>query len=331
MNQQKLINDLNRVFNPNDKSVKELIALINSSKSKQVADLSYFMNNGLQWNEKAKPEDVERVLNDLAQLKENVLAHEQNGVDGLSAACAVIINNLPCETNADVARLKQRINNVQLGLDSYDRLADKQSEIVDKTAEVVAKHIKPAPVNHHDEMDELTGTHFTHYHPQATKRALANVAYRNATSETPVNLIFKRMNQLSIDLDNVVDYAMKNNANPKSMPNALKDRMTQAQADSLSDGKWEQAVESAFDSEKGNLQRIFNTECKARQTQANIKAYQNMGYRNIKLITRHSSKVCRYCMGMEQKTVKITDVALGVNVPPFHPYCCCNVIPVIMN
>lgn len=329
MNQQKLINDLNRVFNPNDKSVKQLLQLVSAAKGKQVADLSYYVNNGIQWNADAKPEDIARVLNDLKQLQIEVQKAEQNGAEGLSAACGLILNDLPYKTNADVAKLQSRVNNAKLGLDVYNALTDKQSDVVDKIANVVSHDVKPAPIDHSAEMDKLMHTNFDRYHPQATRKALAKIAYRNATDKSPVELIYHHVNEMSMDLDHVIDFALKNNVNPNVLKDKVRKIIAKNQQKDVLDGKWERAVSQSFSKEAKNFQRIFVTELKARQVQASAAAFKSMGYKRFRTYTRHSNNVCRYCMGMDAKAAYIDDLQHGVNAPPFHPYCGCNIEPAI--
>lgn len=330
---EKLIDDLNKVFNPTSDSVKQLEQLIQRYSHNQQSNIAYFIDNDLEWNAKATPEDVQDVLRDLQQFQEQVRQEEKGGLIGISALCGIILNNLPYQTNLDVAKLKSRIQVAKLGVDTAKYLKQEQNRIEQKTTEVVDRHVKPLNSVSNDELAQKIASFNTHegYHPIYKQRALMRIAWQNATPETPINLIFRHMQQLAVDLDNTIAFAVKNHVNWNSMAKQYQKLFNAEQLDNLTQGKWRSTVAKEYMKTQANLKRVFVTECKARQTQVAAKDYQIQGYSEMEVVSRHNSHVCSFCVTTNGDTVKIDEMQQGINVPPFHPNCCCNVIPVEMG
>ncbi|WP_282458340.1 minor capsid protein [Ligilactobacillus aviarius] len=327
---KKLISDLNKVFSPTSESVKQLEQMIQSYSQNQQANIAYFVDNGLEWNSNATPEDVQNVLQELKQFQEQVHQEETDGLVGVSTLCGIILNNLPYQTNLDVAKLKSRIQVAKLGIDTAKHLQQEQNQIEEKTTSVIEKHVKPVRVDNDDELAQKIASFNSHhgYHPVYKQRALMRIAWQNATPEKPINLIFRHMQQLAVDLDNIIDYAVKNHVNWNAMTKQYEKLFNASQQDNLSQGKWRSTVAKEYMSTQANLKRVFVTECKARQTQVAAKDYQVQGYNEVEVVSRHSSHVCSFCITTDGNIVKIDEMEQGINVPPFHPNCCCNVIPV---
>lgn len=327
---KKLINDLNKVFNPTSESVKQLERLIQGYSQNQQANIAYFIDNDLEWNSKATPEDVQTVLQELKQFQEQVQQEESGGLVGISTLCGIILNNLPYQTNLDVAKLKSRIQVAKLGVDTAKHLQQEQGRIEQKTTAVIEKHVKPVSAKNNDELAQRIASFNTHhvYHSVYKQRSLMRIAWQNATPDEPINLIFRHMQQLAVDLDNIIDYAVKNHVNWNAMTKQYDKLFNAGQQNNLSQGKWRSTVAKEYMSTQTNLKRVFVTECKARQTQVAVKDYQVQGYNEVEVVSRHNSHVCSFCISTDGNIVKIDEMEQGINVPPFHPNCCCNVIPV---
>lgn len=324
----KLINDLDKVFNVNSPSVRELDNLIKKYAKNQQMNIDYFINNNLEWNATASSEDVQMVLSELEELKKQVAQEEAGDMAGLTALCGIILNNLSYQTNTDVCKLKARIDNVKLGIEANKKLISEQKTIENQTIKAVKKDVPSA-----DDLVQRVASYRGNgnYDPILRQRALLRVAYQNATAETPLNLIFKHIQSLSMDLDNIIDYAVKNHVNLNNLTAQYQDVLKAGQLNNLARGKWKTEVANDYMSTATNLKRIFVTECKARESQAALKEYQLQGYSQIRIITRHSKYVCKYCAQMDGTEVNIKDAKQGINIPPFHPNCFCHVEPVELD
>lgn len=325
----KLIDDLDKVFNANSPSIRELDNLIKKYAKNQQMNIDYFINNGLEWNATASPEDVQMVLSELEALKKQVVQEEAGDMAGLTALCGIILNNLPYQTNADVCKLKARIDNVKLGIEANKQLTNEQKVVENKAIKAVKKDVPPVNSDLVQRVASYRGN--GHYDPILRQRALLRVAYQNATAEMPLNLIFKHVQSLSMDLDNIIDYAVKNHINLNNLTTQYQDVLKAGQLNNLARGKWKTEVANDYMSTAANLKRIFVTECKARESQAALKEYQLQGYSKIRIITRHSKYVCKYCAQMDGTEVNIKDAKQGINIPPFHPNCFCHVEPVELD
>lgn len=302
MTDKEWFDQLDKIFNPNSPSVVALRDAVERAEHKQEVTFDHFFNNGLKWNDKADPADVKAVFDALRELRNMAHTPQQKAVVG------ALLNNLPYKTNLDVAKLTSRINIAMLGLDVAKKLQTEQTEIVNKVT-------------------ELTGKQHGGYNTQLRRRALLRVATQTGNDTDTLPLIFKHAQRLSMDLDKVIDFQVKNHMNPNSLKKAAKEALEGDKQWNYNSDKWRSTVQKRYMHTKANLERIFVTEAKASQMKATAKSLKNNGYKYVKVVSRHSTNVCKYCEGMDGTKVKIDSIVVGINVPPFHPRCACNIIP----
>lgn len=302
MTDKEWFDQLDKIFNPNSPSVQALREAVERAEHKQEVTFDHFFNNGLKWNSKADSADIKAVFDALRELRIQTYTEQQKAVLG------ALLNNLPYKTNSDVAKLTSRINIAMLGLDVAKRLEDQQTEIVNRVT-------------------ELTGKQHGGYNTQLRHRALMRVAVQTGNDTDTLPLIFKHAQRLSMDLDKVIDYQVRNHMNPNSLKKAAKEALEGNKQWNYTSDKWRSTVQKKYMQTKANLERIFVTEAKAEQIRVTAKQLKNDGYKYVKVVSRHSTSVCKYCEGMNGNKVKIDSMVVGINVPPFHPRCACNIIP----
>lgn len=302
MTDKEWFDQLDKIFNPNSPSVQALREAVERSEHKQEVTFDHFFNNGLKWNSKADPADINAVFDALRELRNQTHTAQQKDVLG------ALLNNLPYKTNMDVAKLTSRINITMLGLDVAKRLDEQQTEIVNRVTELVGKQ-------------------YGGYNTQLRRRALMRVAVQTGNDTDTLPLIFKHAQRLSMDLDKVIDYQVRNHANPNSLKKTAKEALEGNKQWNYDSNQWRSTVQKNYMHTKSDLERIFVTESKARQSQETAKQLKMKGYKYAKVVSRHSSNVCKYCEGLNGIKVKIDDIVTGINVPPFHPRCACNIIP----
>lgn len=302
MTDQEWFNKLNKVFNPNDTSVQELRDAVDRAEHKQEVTLDHFFNNGLRWNANADPADVKAVFEALRQLRTEAYTPQQKAVLG------ALLNDLPYKTNTDVAKLTSRINIAQLGLDVNERLAKEQSIITDK-------------------ITKLKGKPYQGYNSQLRRRALTRIAVQSGNDTDSLPLIFKHMQELSIDMDKVIDYQVRNHVNPNSMKTAAKEALQDNKLWNFDSDGWRTTVQKRYMHTKADVERVYVTEAKVTQVKSTAKQFKNDGYKYVKVVSRHNPHTCKFCDGMNGTKVRIDEMVVGVNVPPFHPRCACNIIP----
>lgn len=302
MTDKEWFDRLNKAFNPNSPAVEHLRQAVDQAERQQEVTLDHYFNNGMKWSARADPKDVEAVFNALRELRDQAKTLSQKEVLG------ALFNDLPYKTNRDMAKLETRINIAKLGLNVDQRLQAEQSEIVQRVT-------------------SLTGRKTQGYNTQLRRRALMRIAVQTGNSTDTLPLIFKHMQSLSIDLDKVIDYQVQNHMNPHSLTRASKEALeAKKQWNYTSDG-WRNAVQKRYMRTKSDVERVFVTEAKVTQVKTSAKEFKNQGYRYVKVMTRDNPHTCRFCEGMDGTKVKIDDIQVGINVPPFHPRCACNIIP----
>lgn len=293
---------LNKVFNPNSPSVQQLRAAVDQAERQQEVTLDHYFNNGLKWSDKADSKDVEAVFNALRELRDQTRTMAQKEVLG------ALFNDLPYKTNRDMAKLESRVNIARLGLNVHQRLQAAQNNIVQRVT-------------------SLRGRSNQGYNSQLRRRALMRIAVQTGNDTDTLPLVFKHMQSLSLDLDKVIDYQVQNHMNPNSLKKAAKEALeADKQWNYKSDG-WRNEVQKRYMRTKSDVERVFVTEAKVTQVKSSAKLFKSQGYRYVKVMTRDNPHICRFCEGMDGTKVKIDEIQVGINVPPFHPRCACNIIP----
>lgn len=302
MNKQQWFDRLNKVFNPNSPVVEALRQSVLRAERKQEVTLDHYFNNGLRWSDKADKKDVEAVFNALRQLRDQTFTMQQKQVLG------ALLNNLPYKTNRDMAKLESRINIANLGLNVSRRLQQEQSEIVQRVS-------------------SLQGRGHGGYNTQLRRRALMRVAVQTGNDTDTLPLIFKHMQSLSIDMDRVIDYQVQNHMNPHALKKAARESLEADKQWNYTSKGWRTEVQKRYMHTKSDVERVFVTEAKVTQVKSTAKYYKNHGYKYVEVLTRDNPHTCRFCEGLDHTKVKIDEIQLGINVPPFHPRCACNIVP----
>ncbi|MCH3922377.1 phage head morphogenesis protein [Limosilactobacillus sp.] len=302
MTDQEWFDQLNKIFNPADTSVQRLEDIVTRAEHKQEVSLDHFFNNGLRWNSNADPNDIRDAFEALRVLRAEATTAQQRAVLG------ALLNNLPYRTNKDVAELTSRINIAQLGLDVADHIAQQQALITDKVT-------------------QLTGKGVQGYNSQLRRRALMRIAVQSGNDTDTLPLVFKHMQSLAIDMDKVIDYQVQNHMNPNSMKKAAAEALKKDKLWNFKSDGWKTAAQKRYMHTKSDIERVYVTEAKVTQVKAVGKELKLKGYKYVKVVSRHNSHTCSFCDGMDKTRVKIDEMVAGVNVPPFHPRCACNIIP----
>lgn len=302
MTDQEWFDQLSKIFNPTSPGVIALRRAVERAEHKQEVTLDHFFNNGLKWNDNADPADVREVFDSLRELRTQAFTEAQRAVLG------ALLNNLPYKTNKDVAKLTSRINIAQLGLDVAGRLAKEQASITDKVTRLVGSGVQG-------------------YNTQLRRRALMRVAVQSGNDIDTLPLVFKHMQRLSLDMDKVIDYQMANHMNPNSLKKAATEALEGKNLWNFTSDGWKTTTQKNYMHTKADIERIYVTEAKATQTKVTSKELKLKGYKYVKVVSRHNPHTCKFCDGMDGTKVKIDEIVAGVNTPPFHPRCACNIIP----
>lgn len=71
----------------------------------------------------------------------------------------------------------------------------------------------------------------------------------------------------------------------------------------------------------------MRTETLAIHNRASLDSYEKLGLRLLEILPE--ADACPVCQDWAGKKVPLEDAEEGANIPPFHPFCRCCVMPVI--
>lgn len=293
MTDQEWLKALRSVFGPNDPAIKSLEQLVATAQHDQMLNLAYYFGTDLQ--ARATSDDLAAVEAVLKQLSAEATTDAQRAV--LSA----LLDNAPNTTNADLAKLNSRLNIAQTGLMLAGSLSVLKQEIYQR-------------------LMHLEGKTQQGYNTQLKRKALIRTALKTGQADDDLPMIFKHMQGLAIDLDKVIDYQVQTHMNPHALEKAANE--------ALKVEDWKAQTAKSYQRAQAAAKRIFLTEAKATQTREVAHRYRANGYEKVKVVSRHNEHVCDFCTGMDGTQTELTKLVIGVNAPPFHPNCQCNIIPV---
>lgn len=103
--------------------------------------------------------------------------------------------------------------------------------------------------------------------------------------------------------------------------------------DIITTGKSYKQLSAALANDMGvgyrQAERLIRTESARVAIQSSLDTYSEVGVDKVKVITAHDDRVCsEECEEHKGKIIPIREVEIGVNVPPFHPNCRCDIVAV---
>lgn len=107
---------------------------------------------------------------------------------------------------------------------------------------------------------------------------------------------------------------------------SLRQTISEAVAKGEAPNKTIKKLKDEFGNSAYNTARIVRTESAAIQTRSTIDTYKELGVEYYEVIGSSADGLCSPCIG---KKVRVDEAEIGVNTPPFHPFCRCGIIPII--
>lgn len=90
------------------------------------------------------------------------------------------------------------------------------------------------------------------------------------------------------------------------------------------------ALEKRFvDVPQSSLMRLVYTEGTYVSRMAQVEELKREGFDSYTIEVVHDGRTCEQCHGVEGKTFRFEDMQVGVNFPPLHPYCRCQIAPAV--
>ena len=111
------------------------------------------------------------------------------------------------------------------------------------------------------------------------------------------------------------------------------ERIRQDMMDIITTGKSYKEIGAALANDMGvryhQAERLIRTESARVAIQSSINTYSSIGIDKVRVITAHDDRVCsEKCEEHKGDIIPIKQIEVGVNVPPFHPNCRCDIVAV---
>lgn len=88
-------------------------------------------------------------------------------------------------------------------------------------------------------------------------------------------------------------------------------------------------IKSDFNTGFFNADRLVRTELTYVQNQAAANRYKEAGIKKYEFLAEIDGRTSSICKGLDGKVFKFSDMNVGVNMPPCHPFCRSTIIPVV--
>lgn len=118
-------------------------------------------------------------------------------------------------------------------------------------------------------------------------------------------------------------------SNKAATMNNIKDTLTKGLIQGKSVQKMGQELRKLEGVSKYQAERLIRTETNFFMTKGHIDGYRESGYSAVEVCVHYDERTCTDCESMDRNIVKINEISYGSNVPPFHCFCRCTVIPVV--
>lgn len=90
------------------------------------------------------------------------------------------------------------------------------------------------------------------------------------------------------------------------------------------------ALEKRFvDVPQSSLMRLVYTEGTYVSRMAQVEELKREGFDSYTIEVVHDKRACEECEGVNGSTFRFEDMQVGVNFPPLHPYCRCQIAPAV--
>lgn len=120
--------------------------------------------------------------------------------------------------------------------------------------------------------------------------------------------------------------------NKASTMNVLKETISKGIIQGQSIQKMAKNIMDKENVSKYNAERLVRTETNFHMTKGHIDGYRESGVvKAVEICVHWDERTCPDCESMDREVIPLNEVSYGSNVPPFHPFCRCTVVPVVDN
>lgn len=125
-------------------------------------------------------------------------------------------------------------------------------------------------------------------------------------------------------------YSQRIWGNTETLASYVAQDMSKALARGDSYQRIAKALEKRFvDVPQSSLMRLVYTEGTYVSRMAQVEELKREGFDSYTIEVVHDERACEECEGVNGSTFRFEDMQVGVNFPPLHPYCRCQIAPAV--
>jgi len=118
--------------------------------------------------------------------------------------------------------------------------------------------------------------------------------------------------------------------NKASTMNVLKEAISKGIIQGQSIQKMAKNIMDKEKVSKYNAERLVRTETNFHMTKGHIDGYRESGVvKAVEICVHWDERTCPDCESMDREVIPLNEISYGSNVPPFHAFCRCTVVPVL--
>lgn len=119
-------------------------------------------------------------------------------------------------------------------------------------------------------------------------------------------------------------------SNKAATMNNIRDTLTKGLIQGKSVQKMGSELRKLEGVSKYQAERLIRTETNFFMTKGHIDGYKDSNIVNaVEVCVSYDERTCADCESLDRTIIKLDEISYGSNVPPFHPFCRCTVIPVV--
>lgn len=316
---QHNISDLaKKIYGASDQRVKQIEQMYTASQ-RQINDIvARFIADKRNWQAKAPKDEINHFMQQLQLLMSNASPDNQQ-------LLRVTYDNKPLKSNGDLLNASVNYVMITLAMSRKQQLADtvtsipqevrsnKFKAVSSKATAQLKKQLKRDPTK--DEINtKIAKTLNNPYHKGLTQKAVSNIIASKYKGQDPNSSINSEVVQTMRKLDEIISQAIKNHQRPQDYTKLVNKLLTGQNGNT--------------NGSMGRASMILRTQAANTYMESKKADFQSRGiakYMNQSIL---AESTCGDCEAMDGTIFNVEDMEQGVNAPPFHPNCQCDIIEV---
>ncbi|ANK59822.1 minor capsid protein [Loigolactobacillus backii] len=316
---QHNISDLaKKIYGASDARVKQLEQMYSASQGQINDIISRFIADKRNWQANAPKDEISHFMQQLQNLMSNATPDNQQ-------LLRVTYDNKPLKSNHDLLTASVNYVMIQLAMSRKQQLSDttgsipqevrsnKFKAVSNKVTKQLKQQIKRDPTT--DEVNtQIAKTMNNPYHKGLTQKAVSKILASNYKGQDPNSSINSEVIQTMRKLDGIVDQALKNHQKPQDYAKQVNKLLT--------------GQDVSTNGSMGRAAMILRTQAADTYMESKKSDFHSRGvakYMNQSIL---AESTCNDCEDMDGTVFNVDDMEQGVNAPPFHPNCQCDIVEV---